>query len=140
MIKYSFIALLLTFPVLLKAQTVTATKHPNTMSNVKAIDVEPQFPGGTKAFNKYLSKNVIYPEGASRNELYGAVTIAMAIEKDGSVSEVKIVKGLSDVMDKETIRLMNRSPKWKPGMQGGQPIRVRYTFTINYAVIGDKEK
>jgi len=68
----------------------------------------------------------------------GSVTLAMAIEKDGSIKDIKIVNGLSEVMNKETIRLMSASPKWKLGMQGGQPIRVRYTFTINYATIGDK--
>lgn len=129
---------MLLLPFIPKAQTVTVTKHANTALNFKAIDVEPQFPGGAKAFNKYLSKNVGYPVNANSEEMNGSVTLAMAIEKDGTITDVKIVKGLSDVMDKETIRLMNASPKWKPGMQSGQPIRVRYTFTINYALIGDK--
>lgn len=136
--KYTFLPLLILFPFFLNAQTVTVTKHANTALNLKAIDVEPQFPGGTKAFNKYLSKNVIYPDNASPQEMNGSVTLAMAIEKDGSIKDIKIVNGLSEVMNKETIRLMSASPKWKPGMQGGQPIRVRYTFTINYALIGDK--
>lgn len=138
MMKYFFLPLMLLFPFMIKAQTVTVTKHANTALNFKAIDVEPQFPGGAKAFNKYLSKNVGYPSTANSEEMNGSVTLAMAIEKDGTITDVKIVKGLSDVMDKETIRLMNASPKWKPGMQGGQPIKVRYTFTINYALIGDK--
>ncbi|OCX53466.1 hypothetical protein BEL04_03960 [Mucilaginibacter sp. PPCGB 2223] len=129
---------MLLLPFLPKAQTVTVTKHANTALNFKAIDVEPQFPGGAKAFNKYLSKNVIYPVNASSQEMNGSVTLAMAIEKDGTITDIKIINGLSEVMDRETIRLMAASPKWKPGMQRGQPIRVRYTFTINYALIGDK--
>ena len=63
----------------------------------------------------------------------------MAIEKDGRITEVRILKGVSDVMDKETLRVINASPRWKPGMQHGNPIRVRYTFNINYALI-DKKK
>jgi len=136
--KYLFFPILLVFPFFLKAQTVTVSKHANTALNFKAIDVEPQFPGGTKAFNKYLSKNVIYPDNATSQDMNGSVTLAMAIEKDGSITDIKIVKGLSEVMDRETIRLMSASPKWKPGMQRNQPIRVRYTFTINYTQIGDK--
>ncbi|WP_448699168.1 energy transducer TonB [Mucilaginibacter sp. AW1-3] len=136
--KYIFLQLLFLFPFVLKAQTVTVTKHANTALNFKAIDVEPQFPGGTKAFNKYLSKNVIYPANATAQEMNGSVTLAMAIEKDGTITDIKIVNGLSEVMDRETVRLMTASPKWKPGVQRGQPIRVRYTFTINYAQIGDK--
>jgi len=138
MMKYIFLPLMLLLPFMPKAQTVTVTKHANTALNFKAIDVEPQFPGGAKAFNKYLAKNVGYPVNPSPEEMNGSVTLAMAIEKDGSLTDIKIVKGLSEVMDRETIRLMNASPKWKPGMQGGQPIKVRYTFTINYALIGDK--
>lgn len=137
MTKTLFFVLML-FPFVLRAQTVTVTKHANTALNFKAIDVEPQFPGGAKAFNKYLSKNVVYPDNAGAKDMNGSVTLAMAIEKDGTIKDIKIVNGLSEVMDKETIRLMNASPKWKPGMQGGQPIRVRYTFTINYSLIGDK--
>src|ERR1700753_3923131 len=119
--KYLFLPLLL-FPFLLKAQTVTVIKHANTAVNFKAIDVEPQFPGGTKGFNKYLSKNVVYPANATAQEMNGSVTLAMAIEKDGSITDIKIVNGLSEVMDRETIRLMTNSPKWKPGIQHGQPI------------------
>jgi protein TonB len=138
MMKYFLMLLICLSPFLLKAQTVTATKHANTTANYKAIDVEPRFPGGAKAFNKFLSKNVVYPQTADDSETHGAVTLAVAIEPDGTVTDIKIIKSLSEVMDKETIRLMTFSPKWKPGMQGGKPMRVRSTFTINYALIGDK--
>ncbi len=134
--RYFLLMTMCFLAIISKAQTVTATKHTYT-SDTKAF-VEPEFPGGAKAFNKFLSKNVTYPPNADDNETHGAVTLAMAVEPDGSITDIKIIKGLSEVMDKETIRLMTFSPKWKPGTQGGKPIRVRSTFTINYALIGDK--
>ena len=140
MTKYIFLSLCFLLPVLLKAQTVTVTKHANTDLHNKAIDVEPQFPGGAKAFNKYLSKNVSYPDDATAQDMHGSVTLTMSVEKDGSITDIKIITGESELMNKETIRLMTQSPKWKPGMAHGQPIRVRSTFTINYGQIGEKHK
>ena len=133
-------ALLLTLLVFTaKAQTVNVVKT-GPAPTVKAIDVEPEFPGGTKAFYKYISKNATFPPDVDPALLEGTVTLSIAIEKDGSITDVRILKGLSDVMDNETIRVISASPRWKPGMQHGNPIRVRYTFNSNYVLIDKKKK
>ena len=140
MMKRYFPALLLALSVFAaKAQTVNVVKT-GPAPTVKAIDVEPEFPGGTKAFYRYISKNATFPPDVDPALLEGTVTLSMAIEKDGSIADVKILKGLSDVIDNETIRVLSTSPRWKPGMQQGNPITVRYTFNINYALVDKKKK
>jgi protein TonB len=96
----------------------------------KAIDVEPQFPGGTKAFYRYISKNIAYEKDAKATDMNGIVTVSMAIEPSGHVSEVQIINGVSDIVDREIVRVITTSPVWKPGMQHGIPIKVRSTFKI----------
>lgn len=130
MTKYIFIALLSALSLNLKAQKVTVTKVAENKVNTRAIDVEPQFPGGTKAFYKYISKNIAYDKDAQATDMQGIVTVSMAIEKDGHISDVKIIKGVSDIVDKETVRVISESPLWKPGKQHGNPIKVYYTFKI----------
>jgi TonB family protein len=130
MTKYTYILLALLLPLGLKAQKVTVSKVSSSKINAKAIDVEPSFPGGTKAFYKYISKNIAYEKDAKATDMQGTVTVSMAIETDGSISEAQITSGVSDVVDREVLRVINASPKWKPGMQHGRPIKVRYTFKI----------
>ncbi|EHQ31148.1 TonB family protein [Mucilaginibacter paludis DSM 18603] len=128
--KYLLILLITTLPYTLRAQRVTVTKIPENKINNKALDVEPKFPGGAKAFYKYISKNIAYDKDAEAKDMQGIVTISMAIEKDGRITDVKVVKGVSDIVDKEVVRVISSSPMWKPGMQHGAPIKVRYTFKI----------
>lgn len=116
---------------------VNVVKHTNTKLNYKAIDIEPEFPGGTKALYRYISKNINYEGNSSTDaSLQGLITLSMTIEKDGRVTDVKIIKGLSEDIDKATLRVIASSPNWKPGIQHGKPIRVRYTFSFNYALKG----
>ena len=136
--KYIPIIALLLLASLSKAQTINIIKT-GPAPTVKAIDVEPEYPGGTKAFYKYISDHVSFPADVDPAKLQGIMTISMAIEKDGRLTDFQIIKGVSDVMDKETIRVIASAPHWKPGMQHGEPIRVRYTYNINYALIGKKK-
>jgi protein TonB len=130
MFKYVFILLITTLSLNVKAQKVTVSKLTDAKFNPKAIDVEPQFPGGSKAFYRYISKNIAYDKDAEAKDMQGTVTVSIAIEKDGSITDVKIINGVSDIVDKEVVRVISASPAWKPGMQHGVPIKVRYTFKI----------
>ena len=131
MIKYLLLPIsLLIASLSLKAQKVTVTKISRDKVYAKAIDVEPEFPGGAKAFYKYISKSIAYNKGVRPEDMQGVVTISMAIEKDGRITDVTMLKGVSDEVDREVTRIISTSPKWKPGMQKGQPIKVRYTFKI----------
>lgn len=128
--KHLFVLLALISPLGLMAQKVTVTNLSSTQVNAKAIDTEPSFPGGTKAFYKYITKNIAYDKDATAKDMQGTVTVSMAIEKDGHITEAQVVSGVSDIVDKEVLRVINASPLWKPGKQHGMAIKVRYTFKI----------
>ena len=93
-------------------------------------EVMPEFPGGMEKFMEFLSGNITYPETAKDKNISGRVFIQFVIEKDGSVSNVKVMKGIGGGCDEEAVRVVKSMPKWKPGMQDGKPVRVNYTLPI----------
>jgi TonB family protein len=95
------------------------------------VEQMPKFGNGnSNEFNEYITKNIRYPESALENGIQGRVFVAFVVEKDGSVSNVKIVRGVDPSLDEEAIRVIKSSPKWKPGMQRGQPSRVTFTVPV----------
>ena len=93
-------------------------------------EVMPEFPGGMEKFMEFLSGNIKYPETAKDKNISGRVFIQFVIEKDGAVSNVKVMKGIGGGCDEEAVRVVKSMPKWKPGMQDGKPVRVNYTLPI----------
>ena len=81
---------------------------------------------------KWIAKNVKYPMIAQENNIQGKVFVQFVIEKDGSVSDVKVARSVDPSLDKEAIRVVKAMPKWKPGKQRGKPVRVSYTVPINF--------
>lgn len=94
------------------------------------VEDMPQFPGGN--VQRWISKNVKYPILAQENGIQGKVFIQFVIEKDGSITDVKVMRGVDASLDKEAIRVVKSMPKWKPGKQRGKPVRVSYTLPINF--------
>lgn len=94
------------------------------------VDVKPDFPGGITAFYNFVGKNYRVPED---NKFKGKVMVAFIIEKDGTLSNFKILRDLGDELGKETIRVLKKSPKWTPGTQNGKSVRVLYSLPINIA-------
>ena len=92
----------------------------------------PEFPGGVEALMDFVGKNVKYPEQAKEKEISGRVFIGFVIEKDGSVNEVKVLRGIGGGCDEEAVRVIKAMPKWKPGKQKGKPVRVNYNIPINF--------
>ena len=90
------------------------------------VEEMPQFPGGEKALQEYLKANLQYPD----EDVLGRVIVSFMIERDGSISDAKVVKSLSEGADKEALRLVNKMPKWEPGKQLGEPVRTRYTIPV----------
>ncbi len=88
--------------------------------------------GGLEAFYAYLNKNLKYPSQASRMNIQGRVFMAFVVEKDGSLTDVKVMKGIGAGCDEESIRVLENAPKWNPGKQRGVPVRVRYSFPIAF--------
>jgi len=96
------------------------------------VEQMPQFPGGTKELMTFLSENVRYPETAHKAGVQGRVIANFIVEKDGSITEAKIVKSVSPELDAEALRVINSMPKWIPGMQNGEAVRVKYTIPVTF--------
>ena len=101
------------------------------------VEQMPQFPGGPAALMEYLSQNVKYPEEAYKNGTQGRVIATFVVEKDGSITEARIARSVDALLDAEALRVVNAMPKWKPGMQSGEPVRVKYTIPITFKLQGD---
>jgi TonB family protein len=93
---------------------------------------EPQFKGGEKAFNNFLATHVKYPEGDRKNLVQGKVVVEFVVDRNGKVTEAKIIKNVSPDIDAEALRVVNSSPKWVPGFEYGRPVRVSYTIPLAF--------
>jgi len=95
------------------------------------VEEKPSFQGGDpNAFSAWVNKNLQYPAVAAENGISGRVMLQFTVEKDGSVSNVKVVRGVDPTLDKEAVRVVSSSPKWKPGKQRDRAVKVTYTFPV----------
>ena len=90
------------------------------------VDIMPEPFGGASAWSKFIQRTLRYPE----TDMEGRVTISFIVEKDGHLSDIQVLKGVSSDLDREALRVIKLAPAWKPGKQNGQPVRVRYTIPI----------
>lgn len=98
------------------------------------IEAYPEFDGGMKEWYKFIQKNLRYPANALENEKQGKVFVSFVVERDGSISDVKVMRGVGYGMDEEASRVIKKSPKWKPGKQAGKPVRVRFNMPISFTL------
>ena len=96
----------------------------------------PQFPGGPEALMQFLSQNVKYPKEAYEKNVQGRVIASFVVEKDGSITEAVIRKSIDPLLDAEALRVIGSMPKWEPGMQNGEAVRVKYTVPITFKLQG----
>lgn len=107
----------------------------NTVYDVfVALEVQPTFPGGMDKFYKYLSKNIRYPAMAQDNNIQGKVYLSFIIEKNGSLTDIKVERKLGYGTDEEAVRVLSGSPKWVAGVQNGKFVRVKYNIPISFAM------
>ena len=92
----------------------------------------PEFPGGMKEMLKFLQENVKYPENAMKNNVQGRVIVQFVIEKDGTPTEFKVLRSVDPDLDAEALRVLQTMPKWKPGMQRGEVVRVKFTVPVSF--------
>ncbi len=92
----------------------------------------PSFPGGTKAWQEYIVSTLKYPALAKSNNVQGNVIVKFTVEKDGSLGDIKIMRGIGSGADEEAVRVIAQSPKWIPGTIDGKPARVTFTVPINF--------
>lgn len=93
----------------------------------------PTFPGGQKAMMQYLAENVKYPASARQKKITGRVIIQFVVEKDGSITEAKVMKSVAPELDAEALRIVNSMPKWTPAMQDGKAVRVKFFIPIVFS-------
>ena len=100
------------------------------------VEEQPSFPGGEAALMEFLGKNISYPPMAKESGIQGTVFVTFVVEPDGSVSNVKTLRGIGGGCDEEAIRVVKNMPKWKPGKQRGKPVRVQFNLPIRFILQG----
>lgn len=128
------LSILLLIPVMIFSQE-KATKVSNAPTEGKIyekVDQEANFPGGSSELMNFIGKNVKYPEEAMRNEEQGKVFVEFIVNVDGSVSDVKVLRGVSKLLDREAMRVVKRMPDWTPAEIGGNKVRSRSILPINF--------
>ena len=119
----------------LKVKETIAEPEPPKVEETKVFDVVeemPSFPGGQSALLEYLNKNIKYPVVAEENGIQGRVTVTFVVERDGSITDVKVVKSVDPSLDKEAARVVKSMPHWIPGKQNGSAVRVKYTVPVTF--------
>ena len=120
--------------ILFMANTTTMAQDKKVANDkvYEKVEVMPEFPGGEQAMMDFVGKNVQYPKEAMEKEISGRVLVGFIVEKDGSIADVKVVKGIGGGCDEEAVRVVKAMPKWKPGKDKGKPVRVSYVMPFTF--------
>ena len=122
--------------VLMAKDTITQSKPPKHVEEKNKVfyivEQMPSFPGGTVQLMKWLAEHVQYPAGALKTSVQGRVIIAFVVERDGSITDVNVVRSVDPSLDKEAARVVRNMPKWIPGKQNGAPVRVKYNVPVTF--------
>lgn len=108
---------------------------PQPVNSTRVYDVVeqmPSFPGGISGLRTYLNQNIRYPAEAQENCVQGRVVVSFVVGKDGHISDVTVLRSVDPSLDKEAIRVIRNMPRWSPGKQGGEPVRVRYNVPVSF--------
>ena len=100
--------------------------------NIAMVEQKPEFPGGEAAMYKWLSDHINYPVAAAEEGVQGRVVVEFVVSKTGNVENVRVLRGRHPALDKEATRLVKSMPKWQPGRNNGQPVKVTYTLPITF--------
>jgi protein TonB len=98
------------------------------------VESMPEFPGGEASLYKFLAENIKYPQMAKESGIQGRVFVTFVVERDGSVTDVRVLRGIGGGCDEEAIRVVKNMPKWSPGKQRGKPVRVQYNLPVKFTL------
>ncbi len=98
------------------------------------VESMPEFPGGETKLYRYLRQNIEYPQIANESGIQGRVFVTFVVEKDGSITDVQVLRGIGGGCDEEAVRVVKSMPKWKAGKQRGKPVRVQYNLPIKFTL------
>ena len=111
-------------------QVVTQAAEPEKVFDM--VEQMPTFPGGQQELMSYLGKNIKYPTIAQENGTQGRVIIQFVVERDGTITDVRVARGVDPYLDKEAVRVVQSMPKWIPGKQNGKAVRVKFTVPVMF--------
>lgn len=100
------------------------------------VEDQPGYPGGDEARIKYLSENIKYPQMARESQIQGTVYVTFVVERDGRVTDVRVLRGIGGGCDEEAIRVIQNMPRWNAGKQRGKPVRVQFNMPIKFTLAG----
>lgn len=100
----------------------------------QVVESDPQFPGGAEAMYRYVSQNMRYPQLARENGISGRVYVTFVVEKDGSLSGVRVLRDIGGGCGHEAVRIVKSMPRWIPGKQRGKNVRVQYNLPVNFSL------
>lgn len=118
----------------MKAQIPAKRISPDSARNYSNVITQARYPDGPEGFYKYISQNVKYPESAVKAHIQGKVFVAFLVQEDGSLNNVKVVRGLTPEIDSEAVRVIKASPNWIPGKANGRNVRQQFTVPINFGL------
>lgn len=100
------------------------------------VEESPSFPGGDEARIRFLTENIKYPQIARESSIQGTVYVTFVVEKNGNVTDVRVLRGIGGGCDEEAVRVIKAMPKWNPGKQRGKPVRVQFNMPIKFTLAG----
>lgn len=115
-----------------KPEKAHASDRTPTDSIFTKVEVQPEYPGGYRAMVKLIGKNLTYPRAAVKQKIHGVVYVQFIVERDGSISNIRTIKGISTECDREAERVVSLMPNWKPGQDNGENVAVRFVLPINF--------
>ncbi len=118
-------------PLMIEAPP-TEVPHQDGEEILQFAEKQPEFPGGMQALMKYLSSEIKYPEIAQEEGAQGKVFLSFVVERDGTIADVRVIRGVHQELDREAVRAVRSMPKWSPGEQGGKQVRTRYTLPVAF--------
>lgn len=123
----------------IEAYTPPAVTEEEEVSEVEiftVVEESPSFPGGDVARIKFLQQNIVYPQMARESGIQGTVYVTFVVERNGNVTDVRVLRGIGGGCDEEAVRVIKAMPKWQPGKQRGKPVRVQFNMPIKFTLAG----
>lgn len=113
-------------------EKLDSLNDPNLDKRIFCSEILPEFPGGKDSLFSFLAKNTNYPKEAQENGVRGKVYVQFIVEKDGSLTDINVIRGIGSRCDEESKRVVNLMPNWIPGKQDGELVRVKFVLPFNY--------
>jgi periplasmic protein TonB len=138
MYKWIGLTLFVTVSFVCRGQAVDSTKRAPADSlsagekTYVVVEEPAEFPGGLAAMGKFISKNLRFPFDSKRKGVKGQVNVSFVVDRDGTLTDIHVIKSLDPDCDKEAIRLISSMPAWEPGMQNGKPVKSRFVIPLRF--------